>query len=97
MTRSTGHALRFPTERLREEVCEAEIFKNPRNLNNSQLAEEEGVVEGDLFEVVVAAAGAAVAGFHVGDKEERVRVGFEGAKFGHVLCRFPVHDLAVIE
>ena len=37
-------------------------------LDDTQFAEEEGVVKGDFFEVVVAAAGAAVAGFHVGDK-----------------------------
>ncbi len=35
--------------------------------HEAQFAQQEGVVEGDLLEVVVAAAGAAVAGLHVGE------------------------------
>ena len=36
------------------------------SLGDAEFAQDEGVVEGDFFEVVVAAAGAAVACAHVG-------------------------------
>jgi len=39
------------------------------SLANAQFGEDEGVVEGDFFEVVVAAAGAAVACAHVGSEQ----------------------------
>jgi len=62
-----------------------------------EFGEEEGVVEGDFAEVVVAAAGAAVACAHVGSQEEGIDIGLEGAEFGGVFGGLPVHDLAVIE
>ena len=63
----------------------------------AELGEEEGVVEGDFFEVVVAAGGSAVAGVHVDVEEERGGVGFEGAELGDVFGGLPVHDLRVVE
>ena len=62
-------------------------------LDCAELGEEEGVVEGDFFEVVVAAGGSAVAGVHVDVEEERRGVGFDGAEAGYVFGGLPVHDL----
>jgi len=66
-----------PKQKLAVAVTKSTILHRPRiilpwinriNLSNqSQLAEQEDVVEGDLFQIVVAATGAAVAGLHVGD------------------------------
>src|SRR5437899_1247265 len=67
------------------------------SLGDAEFGEDEGVVEGDFFEVVVAAACAAVACAHVGFEEEDIAVGFEGAEFCGVFGGFPVHDLAVVE
>ncbi len=44
-------------------------------LDDVECAQDEGVVEGDLAQVVVAAGGSAVAGGHVGVEQERVLVG----------------------
>ena len=66
-------------------------------VGDAELGKDEGVVEGDLAEIVVAAAGATVACAHVGFEEEGVGVGLESAKLGDVLGGLPVHDLTVVE
>ena len=62
-----------------------------------EFGEEEGVVEGDFAEVIVAAAGAGVTCAHVGFEEEGIGIGFEGAELGNVFGGLPIHDLAVVE
>ena len=38
----------------------------------SQFSQQESVVKGDLFQVVIAAAGAAVARLHIGHEQQRL-------------------------
>src|SRR5208283_4826705 len=65
--------------------------------DDAKLEQQEGVVEGNLLEVVVAAGCSAVAGVHVDVKEQRRGVGLKGAQLGDVLDRLPEHDLRVVE
>ena len=68
------------------------------SLIDPQLPQHKSVLEGDVVQRVVTAALAAVAGrFHIYLENQRVGIGFGGAKFGDVLRRFPIHDLAVVE
>src|ERR1700722_2570422 len=66
-------------------------------LLHAQRAQDEGVVEGDLAQVVVAARGSAVAGGHVGVEQQRTLVLLQRAQPGDILCGLPVHHLAVVE
>ena len=60
-------------------------------------AEQPGVVEGDLAQVVVAAGGAAVPRVHVDLEERGLRAPIEGAQLGDPLGGLPVHHLAIVQ
>src|ERR1041385_2199170 len=63
----------------------------------AHLRQNERVVEGNLFEVVVSTGRATVPRGHVGLEHKRIRVGFERAQPRHILRRLVVHHLAVVE
>jgi len=63
-------------------------------MRRRQLGQQEGVVEGDLLEVVVAAGCSAMACIHVDVQQQGRGVAFEGAQLGDVLDRLPETLLA---
>ena len=67
------------------------------SLTYSQFSQQESVVEGDLFQVVVTAAGATMAGLHICDEQQRIVVCLQRSQFGYVLGGLPVHYLAVVQ
>src|ERR1035437_10468589 len=71
-------------------------LRSPSRLHQRQFAQQKGVVECDLLQVVVASACPAVAGLHVGHQQQRVAVHLKRAQFGYILGRLPEHDLAVM-
>src|SRR5262249_52833562 len=60
-------------------------------------AEQPGVVEGDLAQVVVGAGATAVSRVHVDLEERGLRATVEGAQLGDPLRGLPVHHLAVVQ
>src|ERR1700747_1449930 len=54
------------------------------SLPDTQLGEEECVVQSDFAKIVVAAGSAAVTRSHIDFEEQWVRIGFQPAQFSHV-------------
>src|ERR1039457_5980333 len=86
ITRSKLSAARVPLQ------CRSTIL-----LHEPHLTEQEGVIEGDFLEIVVAAACAAVARLHICYQQQKIVIGLYCAEFRYVLGRFPIHYLAVVE
>src|SRR3972149_2509086 len=68
-----------------------------RTIEGAQSVNEKSIIHRDFLQVVVASAGACMAGVIIGVKEEQVVIGLHFAQFGRELGRLPIGDAWVVE